>query len=43
MVENYKQEDFERLKEEVETLVGRTIKSPKDFDFLARQVKGYMK
>jgi len=43
MVDNYKQEDLERLKEEVETLVGRTIKSPKDFDFLSRQVKGYMK
>lgn len=43
MVENYKQEDFERLKLEVETLVGRSIKSPKDFDFLSRQIHGYTK
>lgn len=38
---NYKQEDFDRLKEEVEALVGRKIKSPKDFDFLSRQIQGY--
>ncbi len=38
---NYTQEDFNRLKEEVEALVGRKIKSPKDFDFLSRQIQGY--
>ncbi len=42
MLKNYKQEDFERLKEEVEKVVGRKIKAPRDFDFLARQVAGYM-
>ncbi len=41
MVTNLKQEDLDRLKKEVEGLVGRTIKSPKDFDFLARQIQGY--
>ncbi len=41
MVTNYHQEDLERLKEEVEHLVGRKIKSPKDFDFLSRQIQGY--
>ena len=41
MVENYKHEDFERLKKEVENLVGRSIKGPKDFDFLSRQIHGY--
>ena len=41
MLTNYKQEDFDRLKEEVEALVGRKIKSPKDFDFLSRQIQGY--
>ena len=34
MVEHFNQEDFERLKHEVETLVGRTIMSPKDFEHL---------
>lgn len=43
MVENFNQEDFERLKNEVETLVGRCIKTPKDFDFLYRQIQGYTK
>lgn len=28
---------------EVEHLVGRKIKSPKDFDFLSRQIQGYTK
>lgn len=42
MVEKLNQEDFERLKKEVETLVGRSIKTPKDFDFLSRQIQGYM-
>lgn len=32
---------FERLKSEVETLVGRKIASPKDFAFLMRQIHGY--
>ena len=41
MVENFKQEDFNRLKKEVENLVGRSIKGPKDFDFLSRQIHGY--
>ncbi len=41
MVENFNHEDFKRLKKEVETLVGRGIKTPKDFDFLSRQIKGY--
>lgn len=41
MVENFKQEDFEQLKKEVEALVGRTIKSPRDFEFLSRQIQGY--
>lgn len=41
MVENLKKEDVQRLRSEVETLVGRTIKSPKDFDFLSRQILGY--
>ncbi len=34
MVQHFNQEDFERLKHEVETLVGRTIMSPKGFEFL---------
>lgn len=41
MVDNYNIEDFERLKQEVETLVGRSIKTPKDFVFLSRQIEGY--
>ena len=41
MVEDYRKEDFERLKSEVETLVGRKIASPKDFAFLMRQIHGY--
>ena len=41
MIENYKSEDFDRLRKEVESLVGRSIKSPKDFDFLERQIQGY--
>lgn len=41
MVEDYRKEDFERLKSEVEALVGRKIDSPKDFEFLSRQIKGY--
>lgn len=41
MVTNLRQEDLDRLKEEVENLVGRKIKSPKDFDFLSRQIQGY--
>ena len=41
MVEHFNQEDFERLKHEVETLVGRTIMSPKDFEFLTCQILGY--
>ena len=40
MVEHFNQEDFERLKLEVETLVGRTIMSPKDFEFLTCQILG---
>ncbi len=41
MITNLNQEDIDRLKKEVESLVGRPIKSPKDFEFLARQIKGY--
>lgn len=41
MMEDYKKEDFDRLKNEVETLVGRKIVSPRDFDFLSRQIEGY--
>ncbi len=41
MVDNYNIEDFERLKQEVETLVGRSVKTPKDFVFLSRQIEGY--
>lgn len=41
MVDKYNPEDFERLKQEVETLVGRSIKTPKDFVFLSRQIEGY--
>ena len=40
MMEDYKKEDFDRLKNEVETLVGRKIVSPRDFDFLSRQIEG---
>ena len=36
----FEQNDLDRLKEEVEKLVGRKIKSPKDFDFLSRQIAG---
>lgn len=42
MVTNLRQENLDRLREEVENLVGRKIKSPKDFDFLSRQIEGYM-
>ena len=41
MIDNYNIEDFERLKQEVETLVGRSVKTPKDFVFLSRQIEGY--
>lgn len=41
MMEDYKKEDFDRLKNEVETLMGRKIVSPRDFDFLSRQIEGY--
>jgi len=41
MIENYRQEDFDRMRKEVEGLVGRTIKCPKDFEFLERQIQGY--
>lgn len=41
MIDNYNPEDFERLKQEVETLVGRSVKTPKDFEFLSRQIEGY--
>ncbi len=40
MVKEYRQEDLERLKKEVEKLVGRTVSSPKDFEFLHRQIAG---
>ncbi len=36
-----KQTELDRLKQEVEALVGRVINSPKDYDFLARQIMGY--
>ena len=39
MIDNYNPEDFERLKQEVETLVGRSVKTPKDFEFLSRQIE----
>ena len=41
MIENLNEEDLQRLRSEVECLVGRSIKSPKDFDFLSRQILGY--
>lgn len=41
MIDNYNPEDSERLKQEVETLVGRSVKTPKDFEFLSRQIEGY--
>ena len=41
MVEHFNQEDVERLKNEVETLVGRTIMSPKDFELLTCKIQGY--
>lgn len=41
MIDTYNPEDFERLKQEVETLVGRSVKTPKDFEFLSRQIEGY--
>ena len=40
-IDNYNPEDFERLKQEVETLVGRSVKTPEDFEFLSRQIEGY--
>lgn len=43
MVDNYKQEDLDRLKEEVETFVGRTVNTPKDFVFLSKLIKEHMK
>lgn len=43
MTERYSDEDIDRLKKEVEVLVGRTIKSPKDFEYLSGQIFGYMK
>lgn len=38
---NYNQDKFNQLKTDIETLVGRTIKTPKDFEFLSRQIQGY--
>lgn len=36
------QTDLARLKKEVETLMGRTMKTPRDFDYLSCQILGYM-
>lgn len=41
MIDNYNPDIFEQLKLEVETLVGRSIKTPKDFEFLSCQIEGY--
>lgn len=41
MIDNYNPDIFEQLKQEVETLVGRPIKTPKDFEFLSCQIEGY--
>ena len=41
MIDNYNPDIFEQLKQEVETLVGRSIKTPKDFEFLSCQIEGY--
>lgn len=41
MIDNYNPDIFEQLKLEVETLVGRPIKTPKDFEFLSCQIEGY--
>ena len=38
---DYKQEEIDRLKTQVESVAGRKISSPKDFDFLCHQVEGY--
>ena len=38
----YKDEDIQRLKEKVEIVAGKKIETPRDFDFLARQVEGYV-
>lgn len=39
MIDNYNPDIFEQLKLEVETLVGRPIKTPKDFEFLSCQMR----
>lgn len=41
MTDKYCKENFEGLKKEIETLIGREVNSPKDFDFLSRQILGY--
>ena len=41
MIDNYNPDIFEQLKLEVENLVGRPIKTPKDFEFLSCQIEGY--
>lgn len=41
MIDNYNPDIFEQLKLEVETLVGRPVKTPKDFEFLSCQIEGY--
>lgn len=38
----FNKEDIKRLTEKVENLTGRKMERPRDFDFLARQVEGYV-
>lgn len=38
----YNEEQIARLKEAVERVVGRKILHPKEFDFLCRQIEGYV-
>ena len=33
--------DIQRLKEKVETVVGKKIETPRDFNFLSKQVEGF--
>ena len=37
----YRDEDIQRLKEKVEIVVGKSIKTPRDFNFLSKQVEGF--
>ena len=37
----YRDEDIQRLKEKVEIVAGKSIKTPRDFNFLSKQVEGF--